>query len=147
VGGGGAVPSRVPVGKERRATVSSEEPALARVLALLGSPLYRIAVLDRPGWLPVQSLSGLQSPIRLPQQLATNQHDVRVAARNNLVGFLRLGNQPDRARCNVGFLPNLPRKGNLVAFTNWNLRVGRNSTRGHVDQIHPAALEPSCQLH
>src|SRR6516162_11079179 len=62
---------------------------------LFRPPLDRVAVRDGPGRLGAKFLLRLERPVRLPEHLPRQEHQVGVAAGHDLVGVSGLGDQPD----------------------------------------------------
>jgi hypothetical protein len=68
---------------------------MATLLGVSFASLYRVAVGDGPCRVFAQLLLGLQGPVRLAEQLAAQEHQVGVAAGDDLVGLRYLGDQAD----------------------------------------------------
>ena len=64
--------------------------------------LHRITVLHRQSRLLFGRMLGFQRPVRFAQQFTSDQHQVGVAAADDLVSLLRIRDQPDRAGQDAG---------------------------------------------
>ena len=114
---------------------------------------------DGQSSLSTPSSSGrAQRPRRVAQRLAAEQHDVGLARLEDVLGLLRLGDQPDRPRRDAGALPDRRGERHLVAGAERDLLRRRVAAGGAVDEIdaeraeqrrerdgvveRPAALDP-----
>ena len=95
--------------------------------ALLRPSLDGVSVRNRPRGLDAEVGLGPQRPIRLAQQLAGDEHQVGVAARDNLVRVRGLGDQADCTGHDLGLAADLPRERHLVAPADWNASRRRHS--------------------
>ena len=79
------------------------------------SPLDRIAILGRPCRFLPHGMLRLDGPIRFPQQFPPDKDEVRLAARDDFIRVLRIGNQAHAAGPDSRFLADAPGKRDLVA--------------------------------
>src|SRR5215472_2347324 len=93
-----------------------------------------------------QDLCRAAGPIRIAQQFACHDHQVRLTRFQNGIGLLRLGNHANRAGCNPRLLPNLLGEFHLVSRADRNLRTGHDAATGHVDEVHADSLQSLAQL-
>ena len=108
---------------------------------LLRPALHDITVLDRPAWLFLQNLLCFDGPIRFSEQFARKKDEVRLSARDDVIGVLWIANQPDRPGSNSDLVTDAPGKGHLVTFGDRNLRVVRGSAGGDINQVYTKLLE------
>src|SRR5215831_21205141 len=112
-----------------------------RMDVLLRPPLDRVAVRDGPGRLGAELLLRLERPVRLPEQLPRQEHQVGVAAGHDLVGVPGLGDQPDRTGHYLRLVTNLPGERHLVPLAHRNASLRDEPARGNVDQVNAQLLQ------
>ena len=94
-----------------------------------------------------ERLGGVQRPIRLTQQLAGEENQIRLAGADDVVGLVRLGNHADRSRRDARLVAHLVRQEHLVAGPDGNFDVGHVGAAGAIDQVHALFLEMPRERH
>jgi len=72
---------------------------------------------------------------------------IDVPTRDDLVGVMRVGDQPHLPGPDVGLLPDASGERYLITFGHRNADLGHIPARGDVDQVRAQLLEPFGQLH
>ena len=85
--------------------------------------------------------------MRLPQQLAREQHHVRVTTAHDLLGLLGCGNQANRRCSDARTIANLLRKRHLIARAKRNTNTAGQPATGHIDQVDTRRFQPDAKLH
>ena len=82
-----------------------------------------------------------QGEVRLTQELACQQHQVRLALGDNRIRLFGRGDQPDSGRRDAGFAADLPRECDLVTRPHGNLGMRRGTAGRAVDQVDAKRLQ------
>lgn len=84
--------------------------------------LFGTLVLNRPGDVTAECVSGMERPVGIAQQFASKGYEVGLPTTDDLVGLLWLGNETDSCGRDTCLASNLFREWNLIAWFSWYLR-------------------------
>src|SRR5258705_6186298 len=97
--------------------------------------VYRALILHRPGDARAERLRRVQRPVRIAQELAREEHHVRLPALYDCVRLTRIGDEAHRGCRDVGLATDALGDLHLIARPDGNLRTGYDPTRRAVDEI------------
>ena len=79
-------------------------------------------ILHWPGGGFSQTRSGMNGPVRVPQEFAGEQHEVCLTGADNVVGLCGVGDKADGSGENSGFAADAFREGRLITRPYGNFR-------------------------
>src|SRR5579871_6051602 len=103
-------------------------------------------VLRRRLYLLAQLLRRSQGPIGIAQQFPRQQHHIRLAGAEEVIGLLWGRNQPHRPGQDTGLATDPFGKGGLVSRTERDGHARDHASGGAIDEIHPQRLELTGEL-
>ena len=107
----------------------------------------RPLVLRRPdGFASAEIVIRVQRPVRITQQLAGQENDIRLTGAQNVFGLSRLGDHSYGASRDFRFLANPLGEAGLITRPSGNFRIRRRAAGRNIDQVHTQRLEPPRQL-
>src|SRR6185503_18241523 len=106
----------------------------------------RAFVLRRPRRVAAQLTRRAQRPMRIAQQLAREHDHVRLTAAHDRLGLLGTRDQPNRRRRNVRIASNTLGKLHLIARTDRNSHLRRDTAARAIDEVHTVAHEQTRKL-
>ncbi len=115
-------------------TLETIESRAERISIPLGSN-FRALVWGRPGHIGTEVLRRMQGPIGVPQQGPPQQHGIRPPTHQDLLGLLRIRNQPDRPGGDLRLFADSRRKGDLKSRSCRDFGIGQHPAAGAVDQV------------
>src|SRR6185503_11846965 len=138
-------PRRKPTARTAAAHYAAPRRTAPHRAALRYSQL-RAFVLRRPRRVAAQLTRRAQRPMRIAQQLAREHDHVRLTAAHDRLGLLGTRDQPNRRRRNVRIASNTLGKLHLIARTDRNSHLRRDTAARAIDEVHTVAHEQTRKL-
>lgn len=85
--------------------------------------------------LGLQRSGGVQRPIRITQDFASNKNEVGFTGANDIVGLMRVGDEAYGSGENAGLFAQTSGEGYLKTGLGGDFGVGHQSSRGAIDQV------------